>query len=289
MNLKLLLAYEGTDFDGWQVQPGRRTVQGVLEEAIRDLTGEQPRLMCAGRTDAGVHALGQVANLETRSPIPPEKWRPALQVRLPRDLVVREVTEVPDRFHATYSAKSKRYRYLIHNSRVDDVMLRRHCWRVPWPLDAEAMQLAANRLLGTHDFRSFETNWPNKATSVRTVMDLQVVRTDPGPFFQGRSMLKGKKESFAPHPSSHNSQLSTLNSQPLQPEFIVLEIEADGFLYNMVRTITGTLVNVGRGTWTPDDVEQILKGQNRTLAGDTSPAWGLYLVEVHYPENEDEL
>mgnify|MGYP003349334899 CR=1 FL=1 len=97
MNLKLLLAYDGTDFNGWQVQPDRRTVQGVLEEAIRDLTGEQPRLLCAGRTDAGVHALGQVASLETRSRIPPEKWRPALQVRLPRDLVIREVVEVGER------------------------------------------------------------------------------------------------------------------------------------------------------------------------------------------------
>ena len=307
MNLKLLLAYDGTDFAGWQTQPNQRTVQGVLEAAIHDLTGDQPMLLCAGRTDAGVHALGQVASVETRSRIPPEKWRPALQVRLPRDLVVREVTEVPARFHATYSAKSKRYRYLIHNSRVDDVMLRRHCWRVPWPLDVDAMQEAANRLLGTHDFRSFETNWPNKATSVRTVMDLQVVRTDPGPFFQGRSMLVGPRvEGLGPrargelavdsghppsaisHPPTKNSssQPSTLNPQP---EFIVIEIEADGFLYNMVRTLTGTLVNVGRGTWTPDDVEQILKAQNRMRAGDTCPAEGLYLVEVHYPENEDEL
>jgi tRNA pseudouridine(38-40) synthase len=336
VNLKLLLAYDGTDFAGWQTQPNQRTVQGVLEAAIHDLTGDQPMLLCAGRTDAGVHALGQVASVETRSRIPPEKWRPALQVRLPRDLVVREVTEVPARFHATYSAKSKRYRYLIHNSRVDDVMLRRHCWRVPWPLDVDAMQEAANRLLGTHDFRSFETNWPNKATSVRTVMDLQVVRTEPGSFFQGRSMLRERREarderrepeagprasdeewtvsrsetaatltpSPSPggrgepavgsgHPPSAISHPPTKNQEPRtkdsQSEFIVIEIEADGFLYNMVRTITGTLVNVGRGTWTPDDVEQILKAQNRMRAGDTCPAEGLYLVEVHYPENEDEL
>ena len=303
MNLKLLLAYDGTDFHGWQTQPDRRTVQGVLEEAIHDLTGDQPRLMCAGRTDAGVHALGQVASLETRSRIPAEKWRPALQVRLPNDLVVREVTEVPARFHATYSAKSKRYRYLIHNSRVDDVMLRRHCWRVQWPLDVDAMQEAANRLLGTHDFRSFETNWPNKATSVRTVMDLKVVRTEPGPFFQGRSMLsretgdeRREPAENAGHPPSamglqpaHNQEPRTKNFFAPQPEFIAIEIEADGFLYNMVRTITGTLVNVGRGTWTPDDVERILKAQNRMQAGDTCPACGLYLVEVHYPDNEDEL
>lgn len=280
VNLKLLLAYDGSDFHGWQIQPERRTVQGVLEAAIREMTGEEPRLLCAGRTDAGVHALGQVASLETRSRIPAEKWRPALQVRLPRDVVVREVTEVPERFHATYSARSKRYRYLIHNSRVDDVFLRRHCWRVPLPLDVDAMQAAADRLLGTHDFRSFETNWPNKATSVRTVMDLKVVRCDSGPFFQDRSVLPQD------HSETDTNQASQLHAQS---PFIAIEIEADGFLYNMVRTITGTLVNVGRGTWTPDDVERILKAQDRMQAGDTSPAWGLYLVRVHYPDRDEDL
>jgi len=268
-NLRLLLAYDGTDFTGWQIQENRRTVQGVLEAAIQDLTGLAPRLLCAGRTDSGVHALGQVASLETRSTIPADKWRSALRVRLPEDLIVREVTEVPPRFHATYSPISKRYRYLIHNSLVEDMFLRRYSWKVRPPLDVEAMQLAASRLLGTHDFRSFESNWPNnKTTSVRTVHDLQVFRTSHGPMMQG----------FSCHTEESGPQ-----------DFIAIEIEADGFLYNMVRIIAGTLVDVGKGTRTPEDVERILIAQNRQLAGDTSPAHGLFLVQVYYPKNDDEL
>lgn len=267
-NLRLLLAYDGTDFTGWQTQEGRRTVQGVLEEAIRDLTGESPRLLCAGRTDSGVHAHGQVASFETKSKIPPDRWRNALQFRLPDDIIVREVTAVPPRFHATYSPLTKRYRYLIHNSLVEDLLLRRFSWRVRWPLDVEVMQAGANRLLGTYDFRSFESNWPNKATSTRTIYELQVYRTSPGEALQGMA-------SFCADDDPQG--------------FIAIEIEANGFLYNMVRIIVGTLVNVGRGYWTPDDVERILLAQDRQLAGDTSPAHGLFLVHVNYPENEDEL
>ncbi|RLS57699.1 MAG: tRNA pseudouridine(38-40) synthase TruA [Planctomycetota bacterium] len=268
MNLRLTLAYDGTDFHGWQAQPHYRTVEATLAEAIRDMTGESPRLLSAGRTDAGVHALGQVASLETRSRIPAEKWRPALQMRLPEDLIVREVVEVPAIFHATYSAIGKRYRYLIHNSRTEELLLRRYSWRVPQPLDTDAMQLAADRLLGKHDFRSFETNYPNKATSVRTVRELRVFRTGPGSLLQG---------------------LAYHDPADRPTNMVAIEIEADGFLYNMVRTITGTLVNVGRGTWTPDDMERILTGQSRHLAGDTCPAKGLFLVRVDYPEREEDL
>ncbi len=268
-NLRLLLAYDGTDFTGWQIQASRRTVQGVLEEAIRDLTGETPRVLCAGRTDSGVHAHGQVANFETKCQIPIDRWRNALQFRLPDDVIVREVTEVPPRFHATYSPLSKRYRYLIHNSLVEDLILRRFSWRVRWNLDVEAMQAGADRLLGHHDFRSFESNWPNnKITSTRNVYELKVFRTSPGAVLQGMACCYPEADPQG---------------------FIAIEIEADGFLYNMVRIIAGTLVNVGRGYWTPDDVERILMAQDRQLAGDTSPAQGLFLVHVKYPENEDEL
>ncbi len=267
-NLRLLLAYDGTDFTGWQTQEGRRTVQGVLEEAIRDLTGESPRLLCAGRTDSGVHAHGQVASFETKSKIPADRWRTALQFRLPEDIIVREVTAVPPRFHATYSPLTKRYRYLIHNSLVEDLLLRRFSWRVRWPLDVEVMQAGADRLLGTYDFRSFESNWPNKATSTRTIYELQVYRTSPG-----EALLGMASSCAADDPQG----------------FIAIEIEADGFLYNMVRIIVGTLVNVGRGYWTPDDAKRILLAQDRQLAGDTSPAHGLFLVHVKYPENEAEL
>ena len=268
-NLRFLIAYDGTDFTGWQIQAGRRTVQGVLEAAIADLTGTAPRLLCAGRTDSGVHALGQVASLETRSTIPVANWRAALQVRLPDDLIIREVTAVHPRFHATYSPISKRYRYLIHNSLVEDMFLRRYSWRVRPPLDLEAMQAAAQRLLGTHDFRSFESNWPNnKMTSVRTIHDLQIFRTGHSPMLQG---------------------MSCHTDEPGPQNFIAMEIEADGFLYNMVRIIAGTLIEVGKGSRTPDDIERILQAQDRQLAGDTSPAHGLFLVQVYYPEDESLL
>ncbi len=269
MNLRLTLAYDGTDFHGWQAQPRYRTVEETLTTAIREMTGEEPRLLCAGRTDSGVHALGQVVSLETKSRIPAEKWRPALQLRLPEDLIIREVVEAPPRFHATYSAIGKRYRYLIYNHRVENLLLRRHSWRVTLPLDVDAMQAAADRLLGTHDFRSFETNWPNnKMTSVRTVRELRIFRTGPGLLFEGLAF--------------HDPV-----DRPL--DMVVIEIEADGFLYKMVRTITGTLVNVGRGTWTPDDVVRILAAQKRAIAGDTCPARGLFLVSVEYPANDADL
>lgn len=267
-NLRLLLAYDGTDFAGWQTQVGYRTIQAVLEEAIGTLTGETPRVLCAGRTDAGVHALGQVASFQTRSTIPVEKWRPALTVHLPQDLIIREVTEVPRRFHATYSPISKRYRYLINNSYVEDIVLRRFSWRVRPILDVNLMQEAAEKLIGTHDFRSFESNWPNNKTSIRTIHDIQVYRTSHGPMLQN----------FSCHEKDDGPR-----------DFVAVEVEADGFLYNMVRIITGTLVDVGKGVRTPEDVERILKGMNRRLAGDTSPAHGLFLVKVYYPEDEENL
>lgn len=267
-NLRLLLAYDGTDFAGWQTQAGYRTIQAVLEEAIGKLTGETPRVLCAGRTDAGVHALGQVASFQTRSQIPIEKWRPALTVRLPRDLIIREVTEVPRRFHATYSPISKRYRYLINNTHVEDIVLRRFSWRVRPTLDVNLMQEAAEKLIGTHDFRSFESNWPNNKTSIRTIHDIQVFRTSHGPMLQD----------FSCHETDNGPR-----------DYVAVEVEADGFLYNMVRIITGTLVDVGKGVRTPEDVERILKGMNRQLAGDTSPAHGLFLVKVYYPDNEEDL
>jgi tRNA pseudouridine38-40 synthase len=263
-NIRLTLAYDGGGFSGWQVQPGRRTVQGVLERAIAELTGETTRVLSAGRTDAGVHALGQVASFRTTATIPPEKWRPALQSRLPQDVVILESAAVDDDFHATYSAVSKRYRYVLWESRLDDPFLRRYVWRVPSPLDGEAMHAASQPLLGTHDFRCFETDWPNKASSVRTVLDVQWRRVPAWPV-------------WSPRP---------LDQPPLgddrRGEFLVFEIAADGFLYNMVRAIVGTLVNVGRGQWPVDVLQEILASQDRSRAGETVPPHGLYLVSVEY-------
>jgi tRNA pseudouridine38-40 synthase len=260
--IRLKLAYDGSEFAGWQVQPARRTVQGVVEAAIEKLTGERIRVLSAGRTDAGVHALGQVASFRTRAAIPGDKWRPALQSHLPPDVVILESDEIGADFHATFSAKSKRYRYVIRNRLVDDPFLRRYAWRIAGELDAARMHEAAQSLLGTHDFRCFESNWPNKATSVRTIQDASVRRIASWPGWSPLPLGSAAPDAEA--------------------EFIVLEVEADGFLYNMVRAIVGTLVNIGRGKWDVGIVREIVEGKNRARAGETAPPQGLYLVCVNY-------
>ncbi|WP_092051001.1 tRNA pseudouridine(38-40) synthase TruA [Planctomicrobium piriforme] len=265
-NIRLRVAYDGTRYSGWQVQPGRTTIQGCIEAAVKSLTGETVSLLCAGRTDAGVHALGQVANFSTQAKIPAAKWRPALQMHLPEDIVILESDEVPAEFHSTFSAISKRYRYVIRNHLVDDPFVRKYSWRITYELDVAAMQTAANCLLGTHDFRSFESHWPNKATSVRTVSDLTIRR------------ISGWQP-FVP------LALADQGSGEGQGEYICLEIEADGFLYNMVRAITGTLVYVGRGAWTVEDVQRVLAAQDRSIAGGTAPACGLFMIRVNYDES----
>ncbi|MCA9000008.1 MAG: tRNA pseudouridine(38-40) synthase TruA [Planctomycetaceae bacterium] len=270
-NIRLTVAYEGTRYAGWQVQPNHPTIQGEIERAILKLTRQEVRVLSAGRTDSGVHAFGQVANFQIDFPIPPQKWRPALQTHLPEDIVILESDEVPLEFHSTFSAKCKRYRYVIYNNLVDDPFLRPFSWRISQPLDAKAMCEAAKCLIGKHDFRSFETDWPNKATSVRTVTHLTVQRCGLDAVWQ-RS------------PLSDEPDFSISSGQETGKPCLCLEIEADGFLYNMVRAITGTLVNVGRGTWTAGDVARILHAQDRTIAGGTAPAQGLFLVRVYYPE-----
>lgn len=264
-NLRLTLSYDGTDFAGWQVQPNQRTVQDEVEKGIENLTGERVRVMCAGRTDAGVHAISQVINFRTSSSIPPDKWRPALQTRLPPDIVIRTAEGVSEDFHATYSAKSKRYRYLILNSRVDNPFLRRFAWRLGYRLNASDMHRAAQVLVGTHDFRSFESNWPNKASSVRSVYDVAVRRIRQHDLFLPKALLTAEGTEEAP-------------DEPL----VCLEIEANGFLYNMVRSIVGTLVNIGRGTWPVESMKRILESMHRLHAGDTSPAQGLFLATANY-------
>lgn len=262
-NIRLTLAYDGSPFAGWQVQPDARTVQGDLEAAIRRLTGEEVRALSAGRTDAGVHALAQVASFQTNSTIPGEKWRPALQGELPPEIVVRHSEEAPPDFHATFSATSKRYRYVIFNSQIDDPFMRKYAWRMNGPLDADAMSTAARFLLGTHDFRCFETEWPNKATSVRTVLDVGLQRVAAWNVWSQDPVAAGSETSA-------------------ELPYLVFEVEADGFLYNMVRSIVGTLVNIGRGRWPVDAMQQIIESEERSRAGETAPAQGLYLARVHY-------
>jgi tRNA pseudouridine38-40 synthase len=242
-NLKLVLSYDGTDFHGWQFQPGLRTVQETLESALTALTGERLRVNASGRTDTGVHAVGQVVNFRSETKLTPEVLVRALNAHLPEDVVVREAVDVPEAFDANRDAKRKLYRYVIHDGPVPDLFLRRYCHHTRYRLDAAAMARAAACLRGMHDFHSFETEWPNRATSVRTIAHLAVNRFG---------------------------------------DWIWLDVEADGFLYNMVRAIAGTLINVGRGYWPEERVAEILEAKDRTLAGPTAPALGLFLMRVSY-------
>jgi tRNA pseudouridine38-40 synthase len=271
-NIGLKLAYDGTNYCGWQVQANGPSIQAELERSIEQLTGSHSRVLSAGRTDSGVHALGQVASFHTESGIPGERFQPALQQFLPEDVVVLESREVAHDFHATFSAKRKRYRYVIHHGRAAFPFVRRFAYHLSVDLDVAAMQAAAQVLIGTHDFRSFETDWPNKATSVRTVFEIEFARREHWPLWTNVSSL-----------ASAVGEMSGMTGvQSTSGDFISMDIVADGFLYNMVRTIVGTLINVGRHTWTAADVSRILHAQKRSAAGATAPACGLYLVHVDY-------
>ena len=242
-NIRLTLRYDGTDFNGWQTQPGFRTVQETLESAIAAVTGESIRVNASGRTDTGVHALGQVVNFYTNTHLSPEVLVRATNAHLPPDVVISQAADVPQAFDANRDAKRKLYRYVIHDGPVPNPFLRRYCYQSRHPLDVNTMRQAAEALRGRHDFHSFETNWPNRMSSVRTITHVAVNRLG---------------------------------------EWIWLDVEADGFLYNMVRAIAGTLINVGRGFWPVAQVAQILEAEDRRLAGPTAPAQGLFLVRVTY-------
>ncbi len=243
-NFRLVLGYDGSDFHGWQLQPGLRTVQQVLEEALARLTGEQRvRVNASGRTDTGVHAVGQVVNFHSATKLSADVLLRAVNAHLPDDVVVRQAEVVAGDFDANRDARRKLYRYVIHDGPVPDLFHRRYCHHSRWPLDAAAMSRAARALAGTHDFRCFETEWPNRASSVRTITHIAVNRFG---------------------------------------EWLWLDVEADGFLYNMVRAIAGTLINVGRGYWPEEEVAAIVSSGDRTRAGPTAPAQGLFLMRVAY-------
>ena len=243
-NLKLTLEYDGTDFSGWQVQPETRTVQGVLEDALADLVGEAVRVTGAGRTDAGVHALGQVANVTTSLALPAEKAGAALNARLPRDVGIVGAVDVPESFHARFDAVSRAYRYLIGGA--ESPVWRRNRWFVRAALAEEPMREALAVLLGEHDFSSF-----------------CLVGSEP----------------------DHHRCCVTEISLECEVDFggmVILRIVANRFLRGMVRSIVGTLVEVGRGKTSPSEFETILAARDRGAAGPTAPPHGLYLEEVRY-------
>ncbi len=240
------VSYDGTDFSGWQVQSGRRTVQGVLEETLSKVLGQEVSLLAAGRTDAGVHAEGQVVSFRASTGIPPQGIAAAANALLPPDVSILDAAAATGSFHATRDATGKVYRYEILASRVPRPLARRTTWRVGTRLDVRRMRAAARLLVGRRDFRSFRTNpgLPvDRGSTVRTVRRLDVRR-------------RGDR--------------------------VVVEIEGDGFLYNMVRAVVGTLVQVGRGAWSPGRVGEALRAKDRRAAGPTAPARGLTLVSVEY-------
>ena len=248
-NLQTILAYDGADFAGWQVQPGRSTVQGALASAIGRLTGENVLPQGSGRTDAGVHALAQVATFTTASSIPIENWLRALNDTLPAAIRVLEVKEAAPDFHARKSARAKTYRYRMHRGAVCPPFLARYVWHYPYPLDEEAMIAAAELVVGEHDFTSFAAVDPERGREGAPVSNLR--------------------------------RIFSSNWECLGDEF-VYTVRGSGFLHHMVRNLVGTFLLVGKGTLQAEDVTRILEARNRSAAGATAPASGLYLVEVEY-------
>ncbi len=246
--LKLTIAYDGSTYAGWQIQPDRSTVQGTFEATWQRLTQESLRVTAAGRTDAGVHALGQVIGLATQTRLSNQDVQRALNAILPDDIKVLIVDDAREGFHATRDAVGKTYEYRIDNCAYwPDVFSRHYAWHYPQPLDAVAMHAAGQTLVGRHDFSSFETAGSERPDSVRTIHDLGIIR-------------------------------GTCERQ----DHITIRVSGDGFLYNMVRTIVGTLVEVGSGKrdigWPAD----VLAACDRRKAGQTAPPHGLFLVQVNY-------
>ena len=242
-NIKLTVIYDGSGYRGWQIQEGQKTIQGVLTEVIGNLVGSEVRVHGASRTDAGVSALGQAALVQIDTAIPVKNLARAITGRLPADIAVTEAEEVPPGFDLIGSVKSKLYRYTIFTGQLRPVMQIRHCWHLPKKLDVTAMAEAAAMLVGKKDFKSFASSSDRRQSSVRTIFRCDVSRND---------------------------------------DWVYVDVEGDSFLYNMVRNIVGTLVEVGIGRLRPEKIDEILEAKDRTAAGPGAPAAGLCLMYVKY-------
>ena len=244
--IRVRVAYDGTNYCGWQIQPNGITIEEVLNKAITKLTKVETAVIGASRTDSGVHALGNVAVFDTESTIPPERFSYALNQRLPEDIVVVASDEVPLDWHPRYQDVSKTYEYHVIHTRIPDPTRRLTNYFVSYPLDIETMRKAASYLEGTHDFVSFCNIRTNVEDTVRTVYSLEV-------------LTKGDQITF--------------------------RIRGNGFLYNMVRAMVGTCVYAAEGKFAPEDVSAILESRNRTAAGPTVPPGGLYMTQLWYDED----
>lgn len=243
-NIKLTIEYDGKNFPGWQAQPGKVSIQTEIENAIFSITGERVEVIASGRTDAGVHAFGQVANFHTNTKIEIEKIPYALNSKLPKSIVIKKAEEVDERFHSRYNCKLKTYRYVINNDEFPSALERYREFHISQKLDFEAMQKAIIFFNGEHDFKAFKSSGGDaKKTTIRTLTNCSV-----------------KKEKNR----------------------IYIELTGNGFLYNMVRIISGTIVDVGLGKIKAESIPQIIESKNRENAGRTLPPHGLYLVKVDY-------
>ena len=242
-NIKLTIEYDGKDFNGWQKQPTKLNIQGTIEQAIKQITGEDVDLNASGRTDAGVHALGQVANFKTDSKIPIEKFAIAINSKLKRSIVIKKAEEVDERFHSRLSCKRKTYRYIINNSPEGTAIYRNLETHIPQKLDVEKMKKAVKYFEGEHDFKAFKASGTSSKSSIRTIYEANVYQEN---------------------------------------EKIMIELTGNGFLYNMVRIIAGTLVEVGLRKVEPEKIPEIIQVGKRENAGKTLPPNGLYLVKVMY-------
>src|SRR3989442_4231164 len=260
-NLKLTLAYDGAEFSGWQVQPDAVTIQGTLAHAIGRVTGENVLPQGSGRTDAGVHALAQVATFTTEAPIPAENLVKALNDILPLSIRVLEVTDAPPEFHARKSARAKTYRYRMHRGAICPPFLARYVWHYPYPLDEDAMCQAAALVVGEHDFTSFAAVSPE--TNSLNHEGHEVSRKQTAIAFSNVRRIFG-------------------SSWERQGDELVYTVRGSGFLHHMVRNLVGTFILVGKGTLTASDLTRVLDATDRSTAVATAPASGLDLVCVEY-------
>ena len=242
-NIKLTIEYDGKDFNGWQKQPNKLNIQGEIERAINEITGEEIDLIASGRTDAGVHAIAQIANFKTNSNFPIEKYPIALNSKLKKSIRIQKAEEVEERFHSRYNCKQKTYRYILNNSEHGSSIYRNLEYHISNKLDIEKMEEAIKYFEGEHDFKGFKASGTSSKSSVRIIYKTEI-----------------KKEA----------------------ERIVIELTGNGFLYNIVRIIAGTLVDVGLGKIKPEEIPQIIDSQDRTKAGKTLPPYALYLLKVEY-------
>ncbi|MBB6447562.1 tRNA pseudouridine(38-40) synthase TruA [Bacillus benzoevorans] len=241
---KCTVCYDGTLFSGYQVQPGKRTVQSEIEAALKRLhKGNDVKITASGRTDAGVHAKGQVIHFDSSLFIPEDSWVKALQANLPDDIVIRRVERAESDFHARFDAVGKEYRYFVRLAQEKDPFTRHYQFHFTYPLNVERMRETASYLIGTHDFTSFCSAKSEVVDRVRTISEIELIEEE---------------------------------------ELLLFRFSGNGFLYNMVRILTGTLLEVGRGLRNPEEIPQILNGKDRQLAGKTAPAHGLYLWKVFY-------